>query len=206
MMERYLITQSLLSSWAYIFNCWEGCEEDAIADFIRTLNREESEPTEAMLDGIAFEDEVYKEAAGVKRSVHKKWEPGIQKVAALVRGAQNQVRISRELTTDGMTFLCYGVLDCLQAGVISDVKYKVKSFGSLDLAGTYLDSAQHPMYFYLVPEAYQFRYLVSDGQDLYIEEYRPSECRNIRDIISEFIRSITEMGLLQLYKEKWLAK
>ncbi len=205
-MDRYLITQSLLSSWAYVFNCWDGYEEDAMADFIRTLNREESVPTDAMLDGIAFENEVYKEASGIKRTPHKTWESGIQKVAQYVRGAQYQVRVSRELTIENLTFLCYGILDCLQAGVISDVKYKVKSFGSLDLAGYYLDSPQHPMYFYLVPEAYEFRYLVSDGQDLYKEEYHPAECRDIRDIISEFIQSITEMGLLPLYKEKWLAK
>lgn len=205
-MDRYLITQSLLSSWAYIFNCRDGYEDDALADFMRTLNREESEPTEAMLDGIAFENEVYKEASGTRRTPHNKWESGIKKVAAYVRGAQYQVRVSRELTIGDMTFLCYGVLDCLHAGVISDVKYKVKSFGSLDLAGYYLDSPQHPMYFFLVPEAYEFRYLVSDGEDIYKEEYRPADCRDIRDIITEFIQSITEMGLLTLYKEKWLAK
>lgn len=204
-MERYLITQSLLASWAYIFDCHDGNAETAVSDFMRTLNREKSEPTEAMLDGIAFEDEVYKEASGVKRSPHKKWEQGIQQVASYVRGAQYQVKVSRNLTIGDMTFLCYGILDCLQAGIISDVKYKVKSFGSLDLAGSYLDSPQHPMYFYLVPEAYEFRYLVSDGQDVYIEVYHPAECRDIRDIISEFIQSITGMGLLPLYKEKWMA-
>lgn len=58
-MERYLITQTLLSSWAYVFNCRDECAEDAMADFLRTLNREKTEATEAMLDGIAFENEVY---------------------------------------------------------------------------------------------------------------------------------------------------
>lgn len=205
-MERFLITQSLISSWEYIFKCFDGYEDDALADFIRTLSREESEPTDAMLDGIAFENEVYKAASGARRNTNGQWESGIQKVASYIKGAQFQVRVSRELTIGGMTFLCYGVLDCLQAGVISDVKYKVKSFGSLDLAGSYFDSPQHPMYFYLVPEAYEFRYLVSDGQDVYTEIYHPDECRNIAEIISEFIQSITDMGLLPLYKEKWVAK
>ncbi len=205
-MDRYLITQSLISSWAYIFNCRDECQDDAIESFRRTLNREETEPTEAMLNGIAFENEVYKEASGAHREPHKNWEPGIQKVAAYIRGAQFQVRASRELIVGDMTFLCYGVLDSLKAGVISDVKYKSKSFGSLDLAGYYLDSPQHPMYFYLVPEAYEFQYLVSDGQDIYTEIYTPAECRSIRDIITEFIQSVTEIGLLPLYKENWLAK
>ena len=47
---------------------------------------------------------------------------------------------------------------------------------------------------------------MSDGQDLYVEKYRPEECRPISEIIEEFIVSIEAMGLLPLYKEKWAAK
>lgn len=82
-MERYLITQSLLSSWAYIFTCWDGYEEDAKAEFVRTLNREESEPTDAMLDGIAFENLVYSLANG---SFTPTWKPqqGVNSVSGEV--------------------------------------------------------------------------------------------------------------------------
>lgn len=205
-MERYLITQSLLSSWAYIFDSFEGYEDDAMEIFLSTLRREPSEPTEAMLDGIEFEGEVYKTASGFQRQAHAKWESGIQAVAAELKGAQFQVTARRELQIGDMIFVCYGILDALCAGVISDVKYKQKSFGSLDLAGNYLDSAQHPMYFYLVPEAYEFRYLVSDGTDLYKEVYRRGECRDIAEIITDFISSITSLGLLDEYKRHWLAK
>lgn len=142
-MERYLITQTLLSSWAYVFNCRDECAEDAMADFLRTLNREKTEPTEAMLDGIAFENEVYKAASGIARQPHEKWERGIQAVATALRGAQTQVKAQRDMDAHGMKFLVYGILDGLRAGVIFDVKKKSKSFGSLDLAGDYLDSAQH---------------------------------------------------------------
>lgn len=204
-MPRYLVTQSLLSSLDYIFNCWEGGEEDAMASFLQTLNREKSEPNKAMLDGLAFEREVYTEAAGLPRSPHPKWENGIQKIVPLIRGAQVQVRAQREIEVAGMTFLVYGVLDALKAGTISDVKYKTKSFGSLDLAGSYLDSPQHPAYFYLVPEAREFQYLVSDGEDLYIERYTPQESRHISTFIEEFIDSVRSLGLLDLYKEKWEA-
>jgi len=204
-MSRYLITQSLLSAWKYIYDSYDP--EAAMDDFLRVLNREESKPTDAMLDGIAFETEVYKAASSfLPRFAHEKWESGIQKVAERVRGGQFQVKASRELAVGDMTFLCDGILDCLQAGVISDVKFRSKSFGSLDLAGSYLDSPQHPMYFYLVPEAYEFQYLASDGDDLYVETYRREDCRSIRDIISEFLESIKSMGYLELYKEKWLAK
>ena len=34
-MARYLITQSLLSSWNYTFNCFEGYEEEAQAEFLQ---------------------------------------------------------------------------------------------------------------------------------------------------------------------------
>lgn len=205
-MERYLITQTLLSSWAYVFNCWEGTEEDAMSDFLRTLKREPSEPTDAMLEGIEFENEVYAAASGKKREPHAKWESGIQLVATFLRGAQTQVKAQRDIRVHGMDFLVYGILDGLRAGVIFDVKKKSKGFGSLELAGGYLESAQHPAYFYIVPEAYEFQYLVSDGQDLYVEKYRPEECRPISEIIEEFIISIEAMGLLPLYKEKWAAK
>lgn len=205
-MERYLITQTLLSSWAYVFNCWEGTEEDAMSDFLRTLKREPTEPTDAMLEGIEFENEVYAAASGKKREPHAKWESGIQLVATFLRGAQTQVKAQRDIRVHGMDFLVYGILDGLRAGVIFDVKKKSKGFGSLELAGGYLESAQHPAYFYIVPEAYEFQYLVSDGQDLYVEKYRPEECRPISEIIEEFIISIEAMGLLPLYKEKWAAK
>jgi hypothetical protein len=205
-MERYLITQTLLSSWAYVFNCWEGTEEDAMSDFLRTLKREPSEPTDAMLEGIEFENEVYAAASEKKREPHTKWESGIQLVATFLRGAQTQVKAQRDIRVHGMDFLVYGILDGLRAGVIFDVKKKSKGFGSLELAGGYLESAQHPAYFYIVPEAYEFQYLVSDGQDLYVEKYRPEECRPISEIIEEFIISIEAMGLLPLYKEKWAAK
>ena len=204
-MNRYLITHSLLSSCIYVFSCWEDGKEAAYADFLRTLNRIPTEATEAMLDGRAFEDEVYKEAAGLPRQSHPKWESGIQKVAAYIRNASVQVRVKREVQVDGVTYLVYGILDALKAGVIYDVKYVSKSFGSVDLPGKYLDSSQHPAYFYMVPEAYEFNYLVSDGTDVYKETYTPENTRPIADIIAEFIQSLEDMGLLDLYKEKWIA-
>lgn len=205
---QYLMTQSLLASWSYVFKAYDP--DEAMADFLRVLNRERGEQTDAMLAGIEFESAVYRFANGDPRYLETspsclKWDNGIKAVAEHLVGAQFQVRVKRDITVGDMDFLCYGVLDGLKAGVISDVKYKVKSFGSVNFAGSYTDSAQHPMYFYLVPEAYEFQYLVSDGQDLYREVYRPDECRFIGDIIAEFIQSITEMGLLELYKEKWAA-
>lgn len=207
-MERYLITQSLLSAWAYVFDCFEGGEEDAMADFLATLNREKREPTDAMRNGIAFENAVYAAAKDAPAKVPPElsvWEPGIRQVAEIIKGAPVQVKAQKEITVDGMTFLVFGILDALKAGTIYDVKFVNKKFGGLELAGKYLGSAQHPAYFYIVPEAMEFKYIVSDGEDVYIETYRREDTKPIGEIISQFVASLRDMGLLDLYQEKWLA-
>ena len=205
-MARYLITQSLLSSWSYVHNCWDGCEEDAMASFLSTLRREPDEVTEDMQNGIEFENAVYAEASGQLRPHHPQWERGICAGASFLKGAQFQVRVQREIQIAGMNFLVYGVLDALQAGIISDVKFKSKSFGSLDLAGEYFDSPQHPFYFFMVPEARLFRYLVSDGTDLYIEQYTPDETPDAGELIAEFVDFLNVTGHMETYKKYWAAR
>lgn len=204
-MGKFLITQSLISSWNYLHNCYDGCEEDAYNDFIDTLNRVPSVPNEAMQNGIEFETEVYKAAAGISRPAHPKWENGINAVATVIKGAQTQVKAQRELTIGGTNLLVYGILDALKAGSIFDVKFSNKGFSSADLAGKYLDSPQHSTYFFIVPEAHEFKYLVSDGDDLYTERYTPRETRPFPEIAKEFLDSLEAMNLLNVYKEKWLA-
>ena len=202
---KYLITQSLLSAWGYLFSCHEGCEEDAMADFLAALDRQKREPTQAMLNGIEFEDAVYAQAHGIPRAPHPKWEPGIRKVASIIGSAPVQVKAQREIQVGDMTFLVYGILDALKAGVIYDVKFRNKSLGSEDIYGKYLDSPQHPAYFYIVPEAGEFRYIVSDGEDVYQECYRRESTPHIRDIIALFIAWLESMGLMERYKEHWVA-
>ncbi len=200
----FLITQTLLSSWLYMFNCMEGCEEDAKESFLRVLNREPTETTEAMMNGRIFEDDVYRVASGLGPPTV--WEEGVTAVSSVLRGACFQVKASRSITVDGEEYLVYGILDALKAGIIYDVKFLNKSMGSADLAGKYLESPQHPAYFYIVPEAREFIYLVSDGHSLYTEHYKPEECRGIAEFIREFIASIKSMGLYGVYAEKWVSK
>lgn len=202
---KYLITQSLLSAWGYLFDCHEGCEEDARADFLATLNREQKEKTQAMLNGIEFESEVYAQAHGMTRHPHEKWETGIRKVAAIIGNAPVQVKAKRDLPVGDMDFLVYGILDALKAGVIYDVKFRNKSLASEDIYGKYLLSPQHPAYFYIVPEATEFQYIVCDGEDVYREVYTREGTRDIGEIIECFIRWLKAEGLLEVYKEKWAA-
>lgn len=203
-MEKYLITQSLLSAWNYMFDCHEGLEEEAKEEFLQALDRQKKEATTAMLNGLAFEDEVYAQAHGLPREPHDQWERGIRKVAAIIGAAPVQVKAKREIEVCGMTFLVYGILDALRAGIIYDVKFRNKSLGSEDIYGKYLGSAQHPAYFYIVPEATEFHYLVSDGEDVYEEVYTRDNARFIGDIIKDFVNSLEGMGLLERYKQHWV--
>ena len=205
-MGKVLITQSLLSSWGYMFRCNEDNQDAAQAAFMQVLNREPIEQSDAMRSGIQFECEVYKAAAGIARQPHPKWENGIQSVSRIIKGAPVQIRVRRDIEVCGINFLLYGVLDAMQAGTIYDVKFVSASFCKVDLAGKYLDSPQHPAYLYMVPEAVNFEYLVSDGSDLYKETYDRASTRPISDIIAEFVHSLEALNLLEIYKEKWLAK
>lgn len=208
-MARYEITQSLLSAWNYVHSCWEGQEESALESFLSTLRGEKPELTEEQLqniqNGFDFEKLVSDLASGkpVPDDFCPKWRRAADEFAALLSGAQFQVRIQKPITVNGMDFEIHGVLDALREGVIYDIKFRNKSFGSLDLAGDYLDSPQHPFYFYLVPEARKFLYLVSDGSDIYIEQYTPEDTRKADDIIAEFMDFLNAAGLMDVYKEHW---
>lgn len=200
-----LITQSLLAAWGRTFDCREGMEEEAEASFLRILRREPSPPTEAMSKGLQFEAAVYADMKGAYEHTHPAWESGIRAVSTRLRGCQTQVRASRQIDVEGTRFLVYGVLDALRAGVIYDVKFLTRSFGSAELAGKYLTSPQHPAYFWLVPEAYRFEYLVSDGADLYVESYDRDQTRPISDFIVDFARALKEQGLWAEYERRWTA-
>lgn len=199
---RTVITQTLLASWLYTFNCTEGYEEEAEEEFIRTINRERTEPNEAMLAGLEFEDGVYRMANGLAE-VRSEWEEGTRKIADIIRGGQIQVRVQREIIADGKEYLLHGICDAVKAGTIYDVKFTTKPFSGADLAGKYLESPQHPAYLYCVPEAMRFVYLVSDGHELYTEEYTRRNSAYIGDIIARFRRDIAFRGLESVYAEKW---
>ena len=197
------ITKTLLESWRYCFSCAEGYEDEAYADFLKTLRREPSETTEAMLNGLAFEDRCYRAAEGKTIRSDAKWREGAMKVGEIIRGAQIQVPISRPIEVDGTTYLLKGILDALRAGVIYDVKFLNKSIGSADVYGKWLNCTQHPAYFYLVPEAHEFQYVGSDGSDVYIETYQRYQTPYIGEIIHDFLEFLKGEGLMDIFAERW---
>lgn len=202
-----LITQSLLSAWLYTFNCAEGYEDEAYQSFLSTLNREPIELSEAMQNGILFENGVYALARDPNDlTVFPAWKKASAKIADIIRGGQIQVRVQRDIQVGEDSYLLYGILDALKAGTIYDVKYSSKAFGGAELAGKYLESPQHPAYMFCVPEAVRFVYLVSDGENLYTEEYTRAQTPPIAQIIGYFRGFIRDRGLDEIYLEKWAAK
>ena len=231
-MPRYKITKSLIESWYYVYGCLEGCEDDAMESFLRALRCEPEELTDEQKQNIQnghdFEKLIERIATGrfipklewerdkngnliiepnsgepMQHTVYPKTYRAAYELAQLVKDAQFQVRIRKPITVNGMEFEIVGVLDALREGTIFDFKFKNKSFGSSDIAGDWLDSPQHPFYFYLVPEARKFLYMVSDGNDIYIEQYFPEESRSAEEIIAEFISFLESSNLMDEYKAHW---
>ncbi len=203
-MDRYLMTHSLLSSWLYAIkeNPYEDMttERDPMDEFMTVLRREPTPTTEAMQKGIDFENLVTAILGG-QGDPKNKWYDAAVKVAGIIRGGVLQVRVRKEIQVGDLTLVLYGRLDALKAGGVYDIKFS----GSYD-RGKYFTSTQHPVYLEIVPEAEHFTYLVSNGSEVWTEQYRREDTPSIFPIISDFLDWLTVHGLLELYKEKWLAK
>lgn len=192
--SKYRITQTLLSNWLYIYKLEDGGYEK----FLKCLNREKEPPTKAMLDGIRFEGCVNSVLDGAPIGEDHEWYKPVKQLAKYLNGSQQQVTLFREIEVDGITFLLHGVLDFLKAGIIYDTKFS-KTYH----LNKYLDSPQHPMYFALVPEAYEFQYIICDGKYVYRERYYPEDVVPIETTIHQFISFLKNNGLFDIYCEKW---
>ena len=202
---RTRITKTLLDSWGYMYNCFEGNEDAAREEFITTLKREQVPPNEAQQAGLDFENLVMRIAKGEKVSENEKHYAGAKKIAEIVKGGQWQVHVDTNITVDGRDFWLHGFCDVVKAGVIYDVKFKTKSFQSIDLWNAYKHSSQHSAYLRCLPEAYEFVYLISDGEDLYTEAYTRRNSVPIEDIVRNFMEWLkTEPELLKIYEERWI--
>ena len=156
-MPKIRLTQSLISSYNYIFKRDDGWE-----DFLKALNRERKQPTTAMLDGQRFESVLNAVLNGEPLLMDNEWYNPLVEMSYELQGSAQQVTLFRDLEIDGEQYLIHGVLDYLREGLIWDCKYS-KTYA----LNKYLDSPQHPFYMYLCPEARQFRYIICDGKYVY---------------------------------------
>jgi len=202
-MPRYLITHTLLSSWLYAMreNPYEDLttETSAMDDFIKTLRREPKETSEAMQNGIEFENLVADILVGHGDRSNSWWDAA-KAIADELRGAQLQFVAKKTVNICGDEFLLYGRLDALGAGTITDIKFS-KRYDR----GKYFNSTQHPMYMFLVPGASRFTYTISNGNEVWHETYRRDETPPIIPIIRDFIGWLRDRDLYDTYKQYWKA-
>ena len=187
------ITQSLLSSWQYVWKLDSGYE-----DFLRTLNREKKPPTEAMLDGIRFENVLNSVLNGEQIPDDHEWKFPITEMAEELQGSQQQVTLFRDTEVNDQPILLHGVLDYLREGHIWDCKFSKRYH-----LNKYLDSPQTPMYLTLVPEAKDFTYIICDGKYVYHERYPRDIIPPIEPTIKNFIDFCDKHNLRNLLEEKW---
>ena len=193
MNTKYRITQTLLNSWLYIYKADNGWE-----DFLSTLNLQSRPKTKAMLDGIKFENIINACLDGQELDTALEWADPISKLLPVLQDSQKQVMVFKDIVIDGVPFVLHGVLDFLKAGVIYDTK-----FSKTYKVGKYLESPQHPMYFELIPEAYEFQYLICDGKYVYTETYRPDEVESIEVKIRQFMNFLDRENLVDTYCKLW---
>lgn len=187
------ITQSLLSAWEWSFKTDDGWD-----DFIATLNREKKQPTQAMLDGIRFENCLNNVLKGEPIYQDNEWYNVLVEMSCELQGAQQQVSLFQDCEVDGQPFLLHGVLDYLREGHIWDCKFS-KTYH----LNKYLTSPQTPMYLSLVPEARDFTYIISDGKYVYREKYPRDIVPPIEPTIYNFMQYLKKHGLWEAYCEKW---
>lgn len=191
--NKYHLTQSLLSDFQRVFTAEDGYEA-----FLKSLYRQKKPMTEAMADGIEFEHCVNSVLDGAHIPENHKWYKPVVELAEYLEGSQKQVTIKRDIIVNEACFELYGVLDFLRSGIIYDTKFSKHYY-----LNKYLLSPQHPMYFYLVPEAREFQYLISDGKFIYKEIYRPYETTPIEVTISQFMVFLDRNHLLEPYVSLW---
>lgn len=170
-------------------------------EFLKTLRREPIQQTKAMLNGIRFENCLNAVLNGAEIDTTHEWYKPITELASELQGAQQQVRLSRDISVGDINFVLYGVLDYLRAGVIYDAK-----FSKTYKVGKYLTSPQTSMYFALVPEASKFSYKICDGEWVYTETYTPDQVEPIERTIKNFIDYLKRTSLLDVYLSNWQSK
>ena len=165
---------------------------------MRTLNREKSPPTKAMLDGIRYENVLNSVLDGERIPQDHEWYTPISEMAWELWGAQKQVVLFREIEVNHCVFLLHGVLDYLREGHIWDCKFR-KTYH----LNKYLNSPQTSMYLKLVEEARDFTYIISDGTYVYRERYPRDIVPPIENYIKPFMDFLKLHNLWDVYEEKW---
>lgn len=191
--NKFRLTQSLMSEFEWSFK-----KEDGYEAFIAAINRERKPVTKQMLEGVRFESVLNNVLKGETIPEDHEWHGVITEMAAELDGAQQQVTLFRDITVDGVDFLIHGVLDYLREGHIWDCKF-TKNYH----LNKYFNVPQTAFYMYLVPEAFDMTYIISDGNYVYRERYPRCIVEDIESYIKNFMAYLDRHNLVDTYVEHW---
>lgn len=207
-MTKLLITPTLLNSFAFYTQEIEyKSEEEQRQEFLQTLKRVKSEPTEAMQRGIDFEN-----AVNFYSQYHSHQSEDTCKLlcsnvifdlAQIVKNGFWQQVVKKDIIVGNQEFLLYGKCDVIKANTIYDIKFT----SNYDI-GKYLNSSQHLIYLYCSGLS-KFQYLISDGKSYWIEDYYNDSNieNNIKSKINEFIGYLeNDKQAKTIYFENWRSK
>jgi len=196
-MTKYLLTPSLLNSYAYYIQDEYKSPQESRADFLKTLSREKFKPNEAMKKGNAFENEVFgycsldKELPIVSP---------MTEIGDIVKGGLWQQSVKKEIKVGNQEFLLYGRTDVIKRNTIYDIKFT----GNYEL-GKFLDSSQHLIYLYCTGLP-NFSYLISDGKDWWREDYHNHDQveDQIKSKIADFMSYLdNDLEAKEMFINKW---
>ena len=184
-----LLTQTLINSWLYLYQCDGEYYEKCYQDFLKTLKRIPLEDNEKFARGREFEKQVIN---GEYKEIYD-----------IIKGGSYQVSKKKELVVDNLDFTVYGIADFIKNGVI----YDTKRVNQYELQ-KYQYSSQHLIYLYLFDDCYEFTYLIVDNSDTtYEETYKRNDLTmSIETLIHNFISFLKENNLFNIYLEKWKGK
>jgi hypothetical protein len=199
---RYLITPSLINSWQWYMNCPDDFEAQALSELVSALKREKTEPTEAILTGIRFEDDVHNVC--VTRRAYRDdrdafYARCVNDCAKVVDGGLWQVKVKKDATVCGQDFLLYGRIDVLKGPIVYDLKFT----GRYE-TGKYKSNAQASFYLELADGSERMIYLVSTGNDWWTEEYSVNNVQSASQWVQEFWQWLPD-DLRGLYTDNWEA-
>lgn len=187
-------------------------QEKAYQDLLDKLNRVPGDFPEAARQGVNFEKKVYAVANQPKIGGSAEF----QKVCELVKGYQFGQKAGVYEDIDGHRCYLFVKYDAIKNPVEGSLQ---KTPDIIDLKttasykqGKYCNGFQHKLYCY-VSGAEQFRYVVAEWEeypkikDIHIERFnvpvRSDLEVEVKKTISEFLWHLKDLGLWEIYKEKY---
>lgn len=207
---RYLITHSLLNAWLW-YMVYQGEDENkAYQEFKATLERKPFLDNVYMESGRNFEEDIklYSEGLPLKPRFFTKQERRdsyykcVREVSGMIGAGTWGCKGYQDIIIGGQDYLIYGKTDILKGPLIIDIKF-TKNYQT----GKFKNFPQHKVYFRCFPGVKKFIYLVSDGKDVFKEQYMREGTESIDSLISDFQSWLNSHKIeKEIYQTYWRAK